>query len=93
MDMPRLSRDQLVDVLAADLPSAELFDILSEYEDHAGLLFSPAGIAGDPELLSFFYSAFLIAHLLIDEVYVSGWACVKRASADRSRFAATRRGS
>ena len=68
MDRIPLSKEQLTSVLSSGLPSGELFTILSEYEDEACLLFTPQGVSGDPELLSLFYSAFFISHLLIDEM-------------------------
>ena len=63
-----LSLEQLQKVLTETPTNDALYDVLSSYEDEACQQFTPAGIAGDATLLTAFYSSFLFAHLLVDEM-------------------------
>jgi COP9 signalosome complex subunit 8 len=66
--LPPLSVEQLGKVLS-DAPTSEaLYDILSQYENEACLLFTDTGVTGDVKLLSAFYASFLISHLLTDQM-------------------------
>lgn len=70
MTLSLLSLEQLSKALS-DSPSHEaLFQTLSQYEDEAALLFNDNQISGDANLLSAFYSSFLISHLLTNQLYV-----------------------
>lgn len=67
--MESLSIEQLSKVLEAPASPSILFEKLSQYESEASILLtSPFG--PDPQLLSAFYSSYLIAHLLVDEMLV-----------------------
>ncbi|KAL1963861.1 hypothetical protein VTN77DRAFT_7793 [Rasamsonia byssochlamydoides] len=68
MDLPPLSLEQLSKALS-DAPTAEaLYDVLSQYESEACLLFTDTQVTGDAKLLSAFYASFLISHLLTDQI-------------------------
>ncbi|KAL2000933.1 hypothetical protein VTN02DRAFT_2449 [Thermoascus thermophilus] len=68
MALPPLSMDQLSQVLSSAPTYAALYDTLFQYESQACLLFTDTQLKGDPELLSAFYSSFLISHLLTDQI-------------------------
>ncbi|KAL1990277.1 hypothetical protein VTN49DRAFT_6116 [Thermomyces lanuginosus] len=69
MTLSLLSLEQLSKALS-DSPSHEaLFQTLSQYEDEAALLFNDNQISGDANLLSAFYSSFLISHLLTNQLH------------------------
>jgi COP9 signalosome complex subunit 8 len=57
--------------VVAESPSYEaLYDVLGQYEDEACLQFTQTQVTGDEDLLSAFYSSFLISHLLTDQMSV-----------------------
>jgi COP9 signalosome complex subunit 8 len=68
MDLPPLSLEQLSKVLSEPPTAEALYDILSQYEDEACLLFTDTGLTGDAKLLSSFYASFLISHLLTNQM-------------------------
>jgi COP9 signalosome complex subunit 8 len=63
MDLPPLSLDQLFAVLSTAPTPADLYKILSDYEEQACLI-SPKEV----ELLSAFYTIFFFSHLLTDQM-------------------------
>lgn len=68
MELPPLSLNNLGQVVA-EAPSYDvLFNALSQYEDEACLQFTDTQTTGDENLLSVFYSSFLISHLLTDQM-------------------------
>jgi COP9 signalosome complex subunit 8 len=68
MALQPLSLEQLAKVLSETPTSEGLYDILSQYENEACLLFTDAGVTGDAKLPSAFYTSFLISHLLTDQL-------------------------
>lgn len=74
MALPPLSKERLAEVLTSAPSPSALYDTLSHYEPEACLLFTDNGVTGDAELLSVFYSSYLISLLLIDEMFVSSVA-------------------
>lgn len=71
MELPPLSLGQLGKVVAESPSYEALYDALSQYEDEACLQFTQTQITGDENLLSAFYSSFLVSHLLTDQMSVS----------------------
>jgi COP9 signalosome complex subunit 8 len=75
MELPPLTLEQLSQLIASNLPPSQLFEVLTQYEQEAGLI--PAGSGSsptggdDPLLLSLFYSSFFLVHLLTDQVLVA----------------------
>lgn len=74
MELPPLSLDELSKLAASNIPSSQLFEILSQYETDASIMSAGSGSAeigaGDPQLLSLFYSSFFFAHLLTKQLSV-----------------------
>lgn len=74
MELPPLSFDQLSKLAASNIPPSQLFEILSQYETDASIMSAGPGStetgAGDPQLLSLFYSSFFFAHLLTKQLSV-----------------------
>jgi COP9 signalosome complex subunit 8 len=68
MDNPPLSLEQLLKILLQSASYEDLFEALCPYEDDANYLFTDMEITGDRNLLSAFYSIFLISHLLVNEM-------------------------
>ncbi|OOQ90902.1 COP9 signalosome complex subunit 8 [Penicillium brasilianum] len=72
MELPPLSFDQLSKLAASNIPPSQLFEILSQYETDASIMSAGPGNtetgAGDPQLLSLFYSSFFFAHLLTKQL-------------------------
>ncbi|KAJ5577844.1 COP9 signalosome subunit CSN8 [Penicillium hispanicum] len=72
MELPPFSIDQLSKLVAANVPSSQLFEILSQYEMDACLMSPGNGKSeteiGDSQLLSLFYSIFFFAHLLTKQI-------------------------
>lgn len=69
MTMGSFSKEQLSKVLEAPTSPYALFEQLSQYEMDACVLLTNKHVS-DPELVCSFYSAFLIAHLLVDKMSV-----------------------
>ncbi|KAJ9297647.1 hypothetical protein DTO271G3_4422 [Paecilomyces variotii] len=67
MALPPFSKERLAEVLTTAPSPAALYDALSHYEPDANLLFTDSEVTGDAELLSVFYSSYLISLLLINE--------------------------
>jgi len=61
--------EALSKALAEAPTSEELYDILSQYESEACLLFTDKEVTGDPESLSTFYASYFISLLLIDQIF------------------------
>ena len=74
MELPPFSVEQLSTLAASNVPSSQLFEILSQYETDASIMSSSSGSVGtggdDPKLLSLFYSSFFFAHLLTKQLFV-----------------------
>lgn len=68
MVLPSLSLGPLEKVVAESPSYEALYEVLVQYEDEACLQFTQTQITGDEELLSVFYSSFLISHLLTDQM-------------------------
>ncbi|KAL1854708.1 hypothetical protein Plec18167_008626 [Paecilomyces lecythidis] len=68
MALPQLSKERLAEVLTSAPSPSALYDALSHYETDAGLLFTDNEVTGDAELLSVFYSSYLVSLLLINEI-------------------------
>ncbi|KAL4977798.1 CSN complex subunit 8 [Aspergillus desertorum] len=66
MDLPPLSLDQLSAVIAAAPAPADLYTLLSDYEEQACLL-STTDI-NERDLLLEFYTIFFFSHLLTDQI-------------------------
>ncbi|KAE8150979.1 COP9 signalosome [Aspergillus avenaceus] len=64
MDLPPLSKEQLVAVLTSSRSPTELYDTLAKYETTACLIDGK-----ESELLSLYYSIFFFSHLLTDQIY------------------------
>lgn len=75
MELRPFSVEQLSTLAASNVPSSQLFEILSQYETDASIISAGPGsveVAGDdPQLLSLFYSSFFFAHLLTKQLFVS----------------------
>ena len=52
------------------LPSSILVEILADYEAQACLLFTNEAVTGEVEVVRTFYSSYLIALLMVDDLYV-----------------------
>lgn len=68
-----LSTEHLSGLAAASLvavPASKLVDILAQQEPEIVLLFTDRSISGDVDFLSSFYASYLIALLLVDDLYV-----------------------
>lgn len=74
MELPPFSVEQLSTLAASNVPSSQLFEILSQYETDASIMPASSGSVemggGDPQLLSLFYSSFFFAHLLTKQLFV-----------------------
>lgn len=74
MELPPFSVEQLSTLAASNVPSSQLFEILSQYETDASIMSAGSGSVGtgggDPQLLSLFYSSFFFAHLLTKQLFV-----------------------
>lgn len=72
MDLSPFSVDQLSKLVTSNVPSSQLFEILSQYEFDACLKSagsdSPGTTNEDTQLLSQFYSVFFFAHLLTKQM-------------------------
>ncbi|KAL4927885.1 CSN8/PSMD8/EIF3K family protein [Aspergillus undulatus] len=66
MDHPSLSPDQLSAVLAADSTPADLYTLLTDYEEQACLI--PTTSPAERELLVEFYTSFFFSHLITDQI-------------------------
>ncbi|RAK74128.1 CSN8/PSMD8/EIF3K family protein [Aspergillus fijiensis CBS 313.89] len=67
MNTPQLSQEQLAAAISSAATPSKLFDILSPYEEEAYLLSFQDN--RQAELLSQFYAAYFLSHLLTDQIY------------------------
>lgn len=74
MALPPFSAEQLSTLVTSNIPSSELFEILSQYEMDACLMCDgsdePGTTSEDTQLLSQFYSIFFFVHLLTNQMSV-----------------------